>query len=49
VWDDDYYFDDNTVMVHISHLRNKIEADPQKPAYIKTIRGIGYKLHWTGA
>jgi DNA-binding response OmpR family regulator len=49
VWDDDYYFDDNTVMVHISHLRNKIEHDPQNPEYIKTVRGIGYKLHKTGA
>ncbi|MDF2676163.1 MAG: DNA-binding response regulator [Bacillota bacterium] len=48
VWDDDYYYDDNTVMVHISHLRNKIEIDPQNPEYIKTIRGIGYKLHKTG-
>ncbi|NYB75619.1 response regulator transcription factor [Sedimentibacter hydroxybenzoicus DSM 7310] len=48
VWDDDYYYDDNTIMVHISHLRNKIEIDPQDPEYIKTIRGIGYKLHKTG-
>lgn len=48
VWDEDYYYDDNTIMVHISHLRNKIEADPQNPEYIKTIRGIGYKLHKTG-
>jgi DNA-binding response OmpR family regulator len=44
VWDDDYYYDDNTVMVHISHLRYKIESDPQNPEYIRTIRGIGYKL-----
>lgn len=49
VWNDDYYYDDNTVMVHISHLRGKIEADPQNPEYIKTIRGIGYKLHKAGA
>lgn len=48
VWDEDYYYDDNTIMVHISHLRNKIEVDPQNPEYIKTIRGIGYKLHRTG-
>jgi DNA-binding response OmpR family regulator len=48
VWDDDYYYDDNTVMVHISHLRSKIESDPQNPEYIKTIRGIGYKLHKSG-
>ena len=46
VWDDEYFYDDNTIMVHISHLRNKIEADSQNPEYIKTIRGIGYKLHY---
>ncbi len=49
VWEDDYYYDDNTIMVHISHLRNKIEIEPQNPEYIKTIRGLGYKLHKTGA
>jgi DNA-binding response OmpR family regulator len=47
-WDEEYYFDDNTVMVHISRLRNRIEDDPQNPKYLKTIRGIGYKLHYTG-
>lgn len=46
VWDEEYYFDDNTVMVHISRIRNRIEDDPQKPKYLKTIRGIGYKLHY---
>ncbi|HHZ00346.1 MAG TPA: response regulator transcription factor [Tissierellia bacterium] len=48
VWDEEYYFDDNTVMVHISRIRNRIEDDPQEPKYLKTIRGIGYKLHYTG-
>jgi len=48
VWGEEYFFDDNTVMVHISRLRNQIEDDPQKPEYLKTIRGIGYKLHFTG-
>lgn len=48
VWEDDYFFDDNTIMVHISHLRNKIEADPQNPEYIITVRGLGYKLHKAG-
>lgn len=48
VWDEEYYFDDNTVMVHISRIRSRIEEDPQKPKYLKTIRGIGYKLHYTG-
>jgi DNA-binding response OmpR family regulator len=45
VWDEDVYYDDNTIMVHISHIRNKIETDPKNPEYIKTVRGIGYKFH----
>lgn len=36
--------DDSTVTVHISNLRQKIEDDPSKPRYIKTIRGLGYKI-----
>lgn len=44
VWQDTYYGDDNTIMVHISHLRDKIEENPRSPKYLKTIRGIGYKL-----
>ena len=48
VWGGEYFFDDNTVMVHISRIRSRIEDDPQKPKYLKTIRGIGYKLHYTG-
>lgn len=39
-----YESDDNTLMVHISNLRNKIEDNPKKPKYIKTIRGLGYKI-----
>ena len=48
-WGGEYFDDDNTVMVHISRIRNKIENDSQNPRYLKTIRGIGYKLHDTGA
>lgn len=48
VWGEEFYFDDNTVMVHISRIRARIEDDPQKPKYLKTVRGIGYKLHDTG-
>ena len=44
VWEDMYHGDDNTIMVHISHIREKIEDDPKKPKYIKTIRGIGYRM-----
>ena len=36
--------DDNTLMVHISNLRDKIEDNPREPRYIKNIRGIGYKI-----
>ena len=36
--------DNNTMMVHISRLREKIEDDSKKPEYIKTVRGIGYKI-----
>ena len=43
VWGDTY-FDDNTVMVHIRKLREKIEDNPGKPKCLITVRGIGYKL-----
>ena len=36
--------DDNTMMVHISKLREKIEYDPKDPRYIITVRGLGYKI-----
>lgn len=36
--------DDNTMMVHMSNLREKVESDPRNPSYIKTIRGLGYKI-----
>lgn len=43
VWDDTYE-DDNTVMVYISHLRDKLEENPKEPKWIQTIRGIGYRF-----
>ena len=48
VWNEDTYYDDNTIMVHISRLRSKIEADPKGPAYIQTVRGIGYRFSPNG-
>lgn len=44
VWDEDYMADDNTVMVHISNLRAKIENNPKEPQILKTIKGLGYKI-----
>lgn len=44
VWDEQYFGDDNTLLVHLSHLREKIEENPKTPKYLKTIRGIGYKV-----
>ncbi|WP_312473354.1 response regulator transcription factor [Neobacillus sp.] len=44
VWEDDYYGDENVINVHMRRLREKIEDDPSKPRYIKTLWGIGYKL-----
>jgi len=44
VWKNDFYKSDNTVMVHITKIRDKIEDDPKHPIYIKTIWGVGYKI-----
>ncbi|HSH25114.1 MAG TPA: response regulator transcription factor [Massilibacterium sp.] len=44
VWNYDFTGDTRIVDVHISHLREKIEENTKKPKYIKTIRGLGYKL-----
>ena len=45
IWGEPYYYSsNNTVMVHIRNLREKIEDDPQKPSYIRTEWGRGYKI-----
>ena len=44
VWEDFYVYEDNSIMVHISNIREKIEPDSKKPVYLKTIRGLGYKI-----
>lgn len=44
VWGDDLYGYENTLMVHIRRLREKIEPEPSAPRYLLTIRGLGYKL-----
>lgn len=49
VWEDEYAFDDNNIMVHIRRLRKKIEPEPEKPNYILTVWGVGYKFGGDGA
>lgn len=44
VWKEDAFSSDNTVAVHIRHLREKIEINPREPRYIKVVWGVGYKL-----
>lgn len=44
VWGFDNVVDDNTIMVHIRRLREKIEVNPSRPEFLQTVRGIGYKL-----
>jgi len=47
VWGSDYVGDTKTLDVHIKRLRTLIEDDPKNPAYITTIRGVGYRLEVT--
>lgn len=42
VWESDAYAVENTVMIHISRIREKLELNPRKPEYLKVIWGIGY-------
>lgn len=44
VWNEDGYGVENTVMVHIRHIREKIEINPKEPRYLKVVWGMGYKL-----
>ncbi|MCI1696159.1 response regulator transcription factor [Aneurinibacillus aneurinilyticus] len=44
IWGDDAYGYENTLMVHIRRIREKIEANPSQPQSLLTVRGLGYKL-----
>jgi two-component system response regulator VanR len=44
IWQETFFEAGNTVMVHIRKLREKIEANPRQPRYIKTVWGVGYKM-----
>ena len=44
VWNDKTAVGDNTIAVHIRHIREKIEINPKEPKYLKVVWGIGYKI-----
>lgn len=44
VWDEEIYQVNNTVMVHIRRVREKIEKNPKNPEYLKTVWGVGYRI-----
>ncbi|MHC1991488.1 response regulator transcription factor [Bacillus safensis] len=44
VWGEDFFGSDNTVMVHIRRLREKIEDSPSTPEFLVTVKGLGYKF-----
>lgn len=44
IWNEEAFCADNTVTVHIRHIREKIEIDPKNPKYLKVMWGIGYKV-----
>ena len=48
VWNDPAYGSENTVAVHIRHLREKIEINPAEPRYLKVVWGLGYKIEKEG-
>ena len=44
IWNEDAISGDNTVAVHIRHIREKIEINPKEPRYLKVVWGVGYKI-----
>ena len=44
IWNEDAIGADNTVAVHIRHIREKIEINPKEPRYLKVVLGVGYKI-----
>lgn len=44
VWNEETVVGDNTIAVHVRHIREKIEINPKEPKYLKVVWGIGYKI-----
>ena len=48
VWGPDWYGDDHLVDVHLANLRRKLADDPRRPRYVRTVRGVGYRMESPG-
>lgn len=48
VWKEEAFAADNTVAVHVRHIREKIEINPKEPQYLKVVWGVGYKIEKMG-
>lgn len=44
VWGDDWFGDDHVIDVHVANLRRKLGDDPAEPRYLRTVRGVGYRM-----
>ncbi len=44
VWGPNWFGDDHLVEVHVSNLRRKLHEDPRQPAFVRTVRGVGYRM-----
>ena len=44
IWNEEAIAADNTIAVHIRHIREKIEINPKEPRYLKVVCGLGYKI-----
>ncbi|AKN31130.1 PhoB family transcriptional regulator [Clostridium carboxidivorans P7] len=44
IWKEEFVVSDTSIVVHITNLRQKIEIDPKRPKYVKTVWGVGYKI-----
>jgi DNA-binding response OmpR family regulator len=45
IWGESAYRDPRGIDVHIRHLREKLERQPERPEYLLTVRGLGYRIH----
>lgn len=44
IWGEDWYGDDHVIEVHVANLRRKLDDDPHSPRFVRTVRGVGYRM-----